>query len=191
MKTKLFGIAMLALFTIFSCKEKAHEAHDTEEAVEVSAPDYAAFDKKVAVIRALYQAHMDEDIEAMKAMVSDTVQWSPPNHSGNEWLDKEAFFTAIKGYHDGFENIKFTEGIELPDRTVNAYWSGSVFTKETATIEPDVIRVYGTWTAIHTESGKDIVLKFFALISVDDDGKVSQASEYFDLNGLAVQIAAE
>lgn len=192
MKTKLCGIIFLALITLISCKEKEHEEHEEHEAVEeVAGPDYASYDKKVAVVRALYQAHSDEDIEAMQAMVSDTLQFSPPDYNGNKWLNKEDFFTRIKGYHAGFENIKFSEGIVLPNAAAGGLWSGSVFPKETATIIPDIIRVYGTWTATHTESGKEIGVKFYALLSVNDDGKLAQASEYFDVNGLAVQIAAE
>ena len=71
------------------------------------------------------------------------------------------------------------------------HWSGSVFPEATATIEPDVIRVYGTWHATHTESGKDVGVKFFTLITINEAGKISQISEYFDVNGLAVQIAEE
>ncbi len=189
MKTKLFGIIMISLFTLICCKEKEQE---TEVVVEEQAtPDYEGFDKTVALIRALYQAHGDEDIEAMKAMVSDTLKFSPPYYNGNQWLGKEEFFAGIKGYQDGFENIKYTAGIAMPDSLANGYWSGSVFPKETASMSLTAIRVYGTWTAKHTESGKDIGVKFYALMSFNDDGKLAQTSEYFDVNGLAVQIAAE
>jgi limonene-1,2-epoxide hydrolase len=51
--------------------------------------------------------------------------------------------------------------------------------------------VYGTWTATHTESGKEIGVKFFNLSSVNEDGKIVQSSDYFDVNGLAAQIAAQ
>lgn len=189
MKTKLFGIIMLALFTLISCKEKAQEA--PEAVVEEVGPDYEGFDKTVALIKALYKAHEDEDMEAMTAMVSDTLKFSPPYYNGNQWLGKEEFLAGIKGYHEGFENIKYTSGISMPDSLANGYWSGSVFPKETATMSLTAIRVYGTWTATHTESGKDIGVKFFALMSFNEDGKLAQTSEYFDVNGLAVQIAAE
>ncbi|MEY8020882.1 hypothetical protein AB8P51_08630 [Muriicola sp. SD30] len=35
------------------------------------------------------------------------------------------------------------------------------------------------------------VLGLFVLISVNEDGKITSASDYFDVNGLAVQIAEE
>jgi len=189
MKTKLFGLMILALLTFFSCKEKEQE---TEMVMEKSeSPDYAGFDKKVAIIRSFYQAHNDEDIEAQREMVSDTLKWSPPDYNGNKWLGKEDYLKAVKGYHDAFENIKYNEGIVMPNSKVNGFWSGSVYAKEDASTDPDVIRVYGTWTATHTESGKKIGVKWFSLVTVNEDGKLAQASDYFDVNGLAVQIATE
>jgi hypothetical protein len=54
-----------------------------------------------------------------------------------------------------------------------------------------VIRVYGTWTATHTETGKEIGLKFFNLTTINAEGLVIESSDYFDVNGLAAQIAAQ
>ena len=158
---------------------------------EAEAPDYEGFDKKVAVMEAFYQAHCDEDLEAQAAMIADDFKWSPPYYNGNQFLGKEEFMAAIKGYHDGFDNIKYAAGIVMPDSTVNGFWSGSVFPKGMADTSAGVLRCYGTWTATHTESGKEIGVKFFNLASVNDEGKIVQSSEYWDVNGLAVQIAAE
>lgn len=190
MKTKLFGLIVFAALALFGCKENDQK---TEMAVDESseAPDYAGFDKKVAIIRSFYQAHCDEDLDAQMSMISDTLKWSPPDYNGNKWLGKEDYLTSLKGYHDGFENIKYTEGIVMPDSTVNGFWSGSVYPKENANTDPNMIRVYGTWTATHTESGKKIGVKWFSLATVNEDGKIVQASDYFDVNGLAAQIAAE
>ena len=74
----------------------------------------------------------------------------------------EDFISSLKSYHDGFDDIKFTLGVTMPDTLVNGYWSGSVYPKEGANINPNVIRVYGTWTATHTESGKKIDVKYFS-----------------------------
>ncbi|MGI9547141.1 MAG: nuclear transport factor 2 family protein [Flavobacteriaceae bacterium] len=190
MKTKIFTLMMLGVFALFGCKEQAPEAAMAQEE-EAEAPDYEAYDKKVAVIKAFYQAHCDEDFEAQKGMIADDFKWSPPSWNGNQWLGKEEFLTAIKGYHDGFENIKYTSGVTLPDSTVNGYWSGSVFPKGMANTSANIIRIYGTWSATHTESGKEIGVKYFNLATVNDDGKIAQSSEYWDVNGLAAQIAAE
>ncbi len=190
MKNPLFGLMALAVLALVACKEAA-PAEQSEEMEQSMTPDYAAFDKKVAVVRAFYQAHCDEDLQAQTAMLSDTLKWSPPNFNGNQWMGKADLLAALKGYHDDFENIKYTEGIVMPDSTVNGFWSGSVFPQANANSSANVIRVYGTWSATHTESGKEIGVKFFNLSTVNEDGKIVRTSDYFDVNGLAVQIAAE
>ena len=189
MKTKLFGLLMLTVLTLFSCKEKEQEVEVVVE--ETEAPDSADYDKKVAVIRAFFQAHSDEDIEAQSALLADDMNWSPPAYNGNQWLGKEDLLAALKSYHDNFDNIKYAEGIVMPDSTANGFWSGSVFPGQNANASAGVIRVYGTWTATHTESGKEIGVKFFNLSSVNDDGKIVQSSDYFDVHGLAAQLAEE
>ena len=189
MKTKLLGLMLLAVLTLISCKEQAPQTEMAEEASE--APDYAAFDKKVEIIRAFYKAHGEENLEAQSAMLSEDLKWSPPAYNGNEWLGKEDLLAALKNYHDAFDNIQWHEGIVMADSTVNGYWSGSVFPQATATDVPGVIRVYGTWSATHTESGKEIGLKFFNLTTINDQGMIVESSDYFDVNGLAAQIAAD
>jgi ketosteroid isomerase-like protein len=187
MKKQIIFMAAVGFLAISACKQ----ATPIEQLAISETPDYAAFDQKVAVVRAFYQAHSDEDLEAQRALLSDTMTYSPPHFNGNKWLGKEEMLAALKNYHDNFDNIKFMSGIVMPDTIANGYWSGSVFPKGTATTTPTNIRVYGTWSATHTASGKAVGVKYFALISVNDDGKIVSASDYFDVNGLAAQIAAE
>ena len=190
MRVKLLSLALLAIFALFGCKQ-AEEAEEEMATEEVAGPDYADFDRKVAVIAAFYEAHGNEDLAAQTAMLSDTLQWSPPGFNDNTWLGKEELVAALKGYHDGFENIKFNSGIVTADDTVPGYWSGSVFPEESASNTADIIRVYGTWTATHTESGKEIGVKFYSTVGVNADGQITSASDYFDVGGIMDQIEAE
>ena len=188
MKNQFFSLMTLALLILTSCQQqKQQEAVVVEES---ETPNYALFDKNVEVLRSFIKAHCDEDINAVGNFLSDTLKWSPPNYNGNQWLGKEDLVAAFKGYHDGYDDIKYTEGILIEDVN-NGMWSGSAFPKAEATATPDVIRMYGTWTATHTESGKEIGVKWYALGWVNDDGKISQLSDYWDVHGLAAQIAEE
>lgn len=72
----------------------------------------------------------------------------------------------------------------MPDSTANGYWSGSVFPKANASSSPNVIRAYGTWTATHTASGKEVGIKFYSLTTLNDAGKITTYSDYFDSNSL-------
>jgi hypothetical protein len=189
MKNYLFSIVVLALFTFAACKQPAPAPEVEEEKIEL--PDYAEFDKKVEILRSFYQAHADENLEAQRELLADTLKWSPPNFNGNEWLGKEDYLAVLKSYHENFENIKYAEGIPLGDNVGDGLWAGSVFPKEEASSAANAIRQYGTWTATHTPSGKEIGVKWFAISWINDAGQIAQMTEYFDVNGLAVQIAEE
>lgn len=196
MKKQFLSIFVLALLTLVACKESASsDAEDTDtvetEEVEVKAPDYAAFESKVATLKAFFQAHSDEDLETQKAMLADTLKWSPPMYNGNEWLGKAEYVAAMESYHNDYEDIRYTEGIVLSDTLVGGMWSGSAFPQSTATSTPDAIRMYGTWTAKHTASGKEIGVKWFGLAWVSDAGHITQMTEYWDVHGLAAQIAED
>ncbi len=185
MKNLLASVLPLSLLLVLmSCNASA----PTEEA---EGPDYAGFEKNVEILRSVIQAHCDENIDLMTSMMADTMRWSPPVYNGNAWLGKDDFIAAVQGYHNDYEDITYEEGIVLHDRTVNGMWSGSVFPQASAQSGGNNVRMYGTWTATHSESGKEIGVKWFALGNVNADGKLASWSEYWDAHGLAAQIAAD
>ena len=188
MKNHLFSIIVLALLTFTACKQPAPPVEEKEE---IELPDYAAFDKKAEILRSFVQAHADENLEAQRELLADTLRWSPPHFNGNKWAGKEDYLAVLKSYHDNFENIKYIEGIPLGDSTGDGMWAGSVFPKEEASSAANAIRQYGTWTATHSASGKEIGVKWFAISWINDEGKIAQMTEYFDVHGLAAQIAEE
>ena len=181
MKKQLTTIVVLALMTLSACQQPAPKA----EAVET--PDYAAFNKNVEVIRSFIKAHENEDLNAQSELMADTIRWSPPFYNGNEWHGKADYLAVLKNYHDNFENIKYTEGIPMGGELLNGMWGGSAFPKDQATSESNVIRIYGTWIATNSETGKEHGFKWFALAWINDDGKVAQITEYFDLGGILAE----
>ena len=191
MKKQLFTMATLSFLILSACQPTTPPAAEQPAS---DAPDYAAFDSKVQVIKAFIKAYSDEDVDAMTTMLADTMRWSPAVYNGNEWLGKTDYLAALQEYHQAFDNIQFHEGIAGLDNAVGAsiaYWSGSVFPESTATIDPDIIRVYGTWTANHTETGKDIGAKWYGLVWVNEAGQIAAFADYFDAHGLAAQVAEE
>lgn len=196
MKNLFLSLIAIALLTLTSCKESTTtEATDIEEKTEVveavEAPDYDLFNSRVATMKAFYKAHENEDIEAITALLADTLKVSPPDYNGNQMVGKDEFIAVLKNYHDNFDNINFTEGIQLGDIKEGGWWSGSVFPEETASVSSNAIRIYGTWKATHTESGKEIGVKYYSIAWVNDDGKLAQYTAYYDANGIAVQLAQE
>jgi hypothetical protein len=151
------------------------------------------YDRNVASFRAFVKGFTDENLDAQMALFADSAMWSPPQYNGNEWVDKTAFKEAILGYHQNFDDITFEEGIDLGmggDRQP-AFWSGSVWPTGNATSVPNNIRIYGTWRAVHTESGKVVFNKWYGLMFFNEEGKIVRFTDWFDVNGMQVQINAE
>ena len=181
----LYVLGFILILTI-SCKNQGESVIDKQaETKSMVEPDYEDFDNKVATIRAFFQAHADEDLAAQEAMLADSLKFSPPYYNGNEWLGKDEFLAAIKGYHDNFDNIQFHEGIITAFQgEVGGFYSGSVYPKESAETKANAIRTYGTWTATHTASGQEMGVKFYNLSTFNKDGKIVSLSDYFDLSSL-------
>jgi len=196
MKKLFLSVVVIALLLFASCKESttSEEANstDTTEVTEIpEAPDYDLFNSRVETMRAFYKAHENEDIEAIKALLADTLKVSPPDYNGNQMVGKDKFIATLKDYHDNFENINFSEGIQMGDIKEGGWWSGSVFPEESASTSADAIRIYGTWKATHTESGKEIGVKYYSIGWVNDDGKIAQYTAYYDAHGINAQLAKE
>jgi limonene-1,2-epoxide hydrolase len=189
MKNRVISIFVLALMTLVACKQAPEASNSSDTTSTSEAPDYALFDKKVEVVRAFIQAHTEEDLAAQSALLADTLNWSPPEYNANRWEGKNDYLAVLKGYHDAFDNTEYIEGIVLANDTVDGMYSGSVYPKESATNNPGAVRMYGTWKATHSETGTVVGVKWFALAAVNEDGKIAMLSEYFDVHGLAIQIA--
>ena len=188
-------ILVLALLTFTACKqaETNQETADTEPAATEESVDHTAtFNDRIAVLRAFTKAHSDEDLEAQRSMLADTLQWSSARYSENPWAGKDAYVEALKGYHDNFDDITYTEGIVLPNDTASGFFSGNHYaTDGTVNSGANAIRCYGTWHATHTATGKKIGAKWFAVISFNDDNKIAMVTDYWNVDGLAAQLAEE
>jgi len=151
------------------------------------------YDRNVASIRAFVQGFADKDLDAQMALFADSAMWSPPEYNGNVWVDADAMREVLQGYHDNFEDITFEEGIDLGmgGERQPAFWSGSLYPSGTATSVPNNIRIYGTWRSIHSETGKEVFNKWYGLMFFNEAGKIVRFTDWFDVNGMQVQIEAE
>jgi hypothetical protein len=193
MKNQLL-IFVLALLTITACKEAERDQETATKEVEVEevADHTDTFKKRMAVLQAFVKGHSDEDLEAQAALISDTVKWSSPRYSENPWKGKEELLALIKSYHDNFDNITYTEGIVLPNNTANGFFSGNQYSSDgTVNTVANDIRMYGTWNATHTETGKPVGAKFFSVASFNEDNKIVMMTDYWNADGLASQLTEE
>ncbi len=192
MKNQLL-IFVLALLTFTACKQAETNQENTTVEEEVVVEDHTAtFNDRLAILKAYLQAHCDEDIEAQKAILSDTLKWSPPNHTEGDWLGKEDLVNVLQGYHSDFQDISYTAGIVLPNNTGSGFFSGNQYSADgTVNTGANAFRSYGTWQATHVETGKTIKVKWFNVSSFNDDNKIVMSTDYWDVGGMVAQLAED
>ena len=67
------------------------------------------------------------------------------------------------------------------------FFGGSVYPQND---NPNVVAVYGTSMPTHIETGKKIFNKFHSVYEFNDAGKIIYLSDFFDVNGIQVQLEA-
>ena len=158
----------------------AHNENESQKKQEI-------FDRNVATTKAWMQGMTDEDLDAQMDLMADDIQWNPAQYNGNVLVNKEGTGEALKWYHDNFNDVIFHEGIGLTREKSNGFFGGSVYPQND---NPNVIAVYGTWMPIQVETGKQVFNKWHAVMEFNDAGKIVYASEFFDFNGIQVQLEA-
>ena len=180
-------ILLCGLLLIVSCA-------DVNNSNAVSDENQVKFEQHIESFRTFAKGFNAEDMEMTLSVVSEDVQWSPPNYNGGQLVGYDEFKSAVQGYFDNFDEIEFMEG-EGPNMNPNAdpnensaYWSGSLYSSATPTDNPDGLRVYGVWKWKHTETGAEGGNKWYGLINFGEDGNISGFSDWMDVNGMSVQI---
>jgi|TARA_B110000263_G_C15181904_1_gene451961 ketosteroid isomerase-like protein len=186
---KIFSVLTLASFILSSCNT------NVETKVEIGGPsseDKAAFEKQIETFSAYRKAFNEENIEDLMGTMADSLKWSPPAYNGNEILGYEDVKATFQSYFDQFDNITFAEGQGLVNKGAPAYWAGSTFSsgegEQGASSKPNIMRIYGTWSGIHTESGAKVYNKWYGVLNFNSDGKIADLSDWMDVSGMQGQI---
>ena len=158
----------------------AHHENESQKKQEI-------FDRNVATTKAWIQGFADKDLDAQMDLKADDMQWSPPQYNGNVLVNKEGMRETLQWYHDSFKDIIFHEGMGLTREKSNGFFGGSVYPQND---NPNVVAVYGTWTPIHIETGKQVFNKWHGVIEFNEAGKMIYFCDFFDVNGIQVQLEA-
>ena len=129
-------------------------------------PDY---EKNLATAKKFIELHNSESLDAQVELLHDDLDWSPPMYDSKNY-GKDEHIDAMKGYHDMLDNIEYEAD----------YWLPGV-DPETGKNDGSV-RTYGTWTGIHTDSGKEFSLRSYHAMAFKD-GKIVGGGDYFDFTG--------
>ena len=159
-------------------------------AASPSDEDRRAFREQIKTHNTFRKAFKEENIEMLMGTMADSVKWSPAWYNGNKLLGYDDLKGQMQQYFDQFDDVTFTEGEGLLNPNAPAYWAGSHFSsgENMATTSPVQMRIYGTWSGIHTESGAKVFNKYYGLFGFNSDGKIAGISDWMDISGMQAQI---
>ena len=147
-------------------------AGDTEKDSNLSnSPVYL---ENLAVVKAYHDAIINEDIETLATMVSDTVKYNSPAY-GSTVGTKEDWTGFLQEWFDNFEDFAIEEVVFLPGL-------------DGVTAEPDgSVRCYVRWNNTHS-SGVKVAPWYYANYDLEG-GKIVTALIFGDSGGVRNYIA--
>lgn len=183
----IYNLLVLTFMVLTSCN--TNNSTVTEN-VGPSDQDKATFQKNIDAHATFAKAFNEENMELLMSTMADSLKWSPAFHNENKILGAEDFKSQIQVYFDQFDEVTFHPGEGLINEDAPAYWAGSHYSsgEGMVTTSPNGIRVYGTWSAIHTETGAKIYNKHYGVLTFNSDNKIAEISDWMDISGMQAQI---
>ena len=134
------------------------------------------FEGNVEKVKAFLELQGSEaDPQAQLDMIHEDLEWQPAFY-GTGLIGKAEFGEYLIGWQDAMEDVVYTATNYLPG--VNA---------ETGILDGSV-RSYGTWTGVHTETGKSWELSSYHTWDFKD-GQIVYGGDYFDAGGFLASLA--
>jgi hypothetical protein len=171
MKKLLLSLLTVTLF--FSC------VTNNTNSLTPSAEDTAIFNKHVESWKLAASGFTAEDPEQVMSIFADSLIWNNPEALMNVTKTKEDLTNAVNFYIGNFENITFTDDV---------YYGGSLYSTEESSASPNGVRVYGNWNFNDPVTGADIAYKWMGVLRFNEDGKVYDFADWFDVSSIPSQI---
>ena len=124
----------------------------------------------LATAQKFFALHGEENLEAQLSLISKDIESEPPFY-GSEMIGYDVFTSLLKGYHDAFNDIKYTAKVWLPGTDSLGVLNGSV-------------RTYGKWTGVQAVTGKQLNLNGYWYFDFDDAGLINAQGDFFDAGGM-------
>jgi len=167
-KTILWSLPFIALL---ACNQNQKPVETQSKSAEAK----AQYEKNLAVFKAAVTAFENEKIDEWAASVADNAVWHPAAY-GAAVGTKEDWKKALSFYATNWDSLKLKNATFLPGMdSVTHELDGSV-------------RYYGIWTGTH-KSGVRTASPFYGSFDFNKDGKVIDATEFFDVGGLMNAVA--
>jgi quinol monooxygenase YgiN len=128
------------------------------------------YPENLATAKKFFALHGEENLKDQLDLISKDIESEPPFY-GSKSIGYEVFTSMLKGYHDAFDDIKYTPQVWLPGTDSLGVLNGSV-------------RTYGKWTGVQTKTGKQLDLKGYWYFGFDDNGLINAQGDFFDAGGM-------
>jgi hypothetical protein len=162
---KSFLIVLLAAFVLYACNEPVKSESNSQ-----SSASKTLYQKNLASLQKGITAFENENIEEWAETVSDTTIWNSAVY-GSSPGTKEDWKKSLLAYFADWDSLKLNYPDFLPGI-------------DSATHEFDgSVRYYGIWMGIH-KSGVRTSVNMYATYDFNTEGKIVNASEFFDFGGL-------
>ena len=188
----IYSSLLVAFIALTSCNFGDINSINSKvsENVGPSDQDQATFQKNIDAHATFAKAFNEENMELLMSTMADSLKWSPAFYNGNQILGIEDFKSQLQVYFDQFDEVTFHPGEGLINEDAPAYWAGSHYSsgEDMVTSSPNGMRVYGTWSAIHTETGAKIYNKYYGVLNFNSENKVAEISDWMDISGMQAQI---
>ena len=166
-------IFSFVLFSISSCTNSTKKDDAFIKTGDTSKKDSdakAMYERNLNSLKTGIAAFENKKLDDWAATVSDTTIWNSAAY-GSSPAGKEEWKKNLSDYITEWNNLK----LKYPD-----FLPGI----DSATHEFDgSVRYYGIWEGIH-KSGVKTSVNFYATYDFNKDGKIINASEFFDVGGL-------
>ncbi|HUS02026.1 MAG TPA: hypothetical protein VMY77_09880 [Chitinophagaceae bacterium] len=162
---KLFVFLILIAGALHSCNETVKSESNSQ-----SSTAKTLYEKNLASLQKGISAFENENIEQWAETVSDTTIWNSAVY-GSSPAGKEDWKKALMAYFADWDSLKLNYPDFLPGI-------------DSATHEFDgSVRYYGIWMGVH-KSGVRTSVNMYATYDFNTEGKIVNASEFFDFGGL-------
>ena len=169
---KLFIFFLFISTAVYSCKEQVKN----ETTLKLSEAK-VLYEKNLASLQKGIRAFENENIDEWAETVADTTIWNSAAY-GSLPGTKEDWKKTLIAYFADWDSIKLNYPDFLPGI-------------DSATHEFDgSVRYYGIWNGIH-RSGVRTSVNMYATYDFNKEGKIVNASEFFDVGGLMNAIKAK
>lgn len=130
------------------------------------------FKKDVVIAKQFFEAISAKDSVKEASLLSEDLKWNGPA-VGQDSLSKDVLMKGDKAFMQAHNEIKFADAEYYPSLD-------SVTYKIT-----EGVRVYGTINSKFASSGKNSKVKYYAILTINDSGKINELTEYYNTEDLS------